>query len=508
MYFCRGVPLFHVGYASKRSSLLNHNYYNMKKGFLSLAMLFLIAITSFAEGRAKYVFYFIGDGMGVNQVNGTETYLAALQGRIGVEPLLFTQFPAVGLVTTFSATNGVTDSAAAGTALSTGRKTKNSALGMLADLQTPVTSVAVWAQQSGAAVGISTNVSVDHATPAAFYAHQPKRDLYYEIGKDLIKAGFDFYAGSDFRIPENKKDSTATGTLFERCEQAGYTIARSYKQFQKTSKQAKKFILLQPSTPSNNDRTCLPYAIDRKPGDLTLQDITRASISFLTQKQKEKDGFFLMIEGGKIDYACHANDAATAFLETIDLDNAVKVAYEFYQQHPDETLIVITADHETGGIVLGRGAYELHTDLLKFQKMSAEEYTRYLDRLHKKLGNKLTWGRMQRDLKENWGFWGGVKLSDHQTDRMKRAFEAYINGKSANSKNLYSTLSGISDAARRTLAECALIGWQSGGHSNGYVPVFAIGVGSEAFAGKIDNTQIPYRIAKAAGWKVPEGEDK
>ena len=72
-------------------------------------MLFLIAITSFAEGRAKYVFYFIGDGMGVNQVNGTETYLAALQGRIGVEPLLFTQFPAVGLVTTFSATNGVTD---------------------------------------------------------------------------------------------------------------------------------------------------------------------------------------------------------------------------------------------------------------------------------------------------------------------------------------------------------------------------------------------------------------
>ena len=101
-----------------------------------------------------------------------------------------------------------------------------------------------------------------------------------------------------------------------------------------------------------------------------------------------------------------------------------------------------------------------------------------------------------------------MKLSDHQTDRMKRAFEAYINGKSANSKNLYSTLSGISDAARRTLAECALIGWQSGGHSNGYVPVFAIGVGSEAFAGKIDNTQIPYRIAKAAGWKVPEGEDK
>lgn len=480
----------------------------MKKGFLTLAMLFFVAITAFAEGRAKYVFYFIGDGMGVNQVNGTETYLAALQGRIGVQPLLFTQFPAVGLVTTFSSTNGVTDSAAAGTALATGRKTKNGTLGLLDDLKTPVTSVAVWAQKSGAAVGISTSVSVDHATPGAFYAHQPERGMYYEIGKDLIKADFDFYAGSDFRKPENKKDSTATGTLFERCEKAGYTIARGYKQFQKTSKKAQKFILLQPEKPSNGDRTCLPYAIDRKPGDLTLQDITRAGISFLSQKQGEKDGFFLMVEGGKIDYACHANDVATAFLETIDMDNAVKVAYEFYQQHPDETLIVITADHETGGIVLGRGPYELHTDLLKYQKMSAEEYTRYLDRLHKKLGDKFTWERMQRDLKENWGFGGAVKLTQHQTDRMKRAYEAYVGGKDSSQKSLYSTLSGISDAARRTMAECALIGWQSGGHSNGYVPVFAIGAGAENFAGKIDNTQIPFRIAKAAGWKAPENEDK
>ena len=219
-------------------------------------MLFLIAITSFAEGRAKYVFYFIGDGMGVNQVNGTETYLAALQGRIGVEPLLFTQFPAVGLVTTFSATNGVTDSAAAGTALSTGRKTKNSALGMLADLQTPVTSVAVWAQQSGAAVGISTNVSVDHATPAAFYAHQPMRDLYYEIGKDLIKADFDFYAGSDFRIPENKKDSTATGTLFERRRDTPSPAATSSSRRQASRRRSSSSCSLLPQA-TTTARVCL-----------------------------------------------------------------------------------------------------------------------------------------------------------------------------------------------------------------------------------------------------------
>lgn len=476
----------------------------MKKTFLTLATAFLMAVTAFAEGRAKYVFYFIGDGMGVNQVNGTETYLAALEGRIGTTPLLFPSFPNVALVTTFSATNGVTDSAAAGTALACGKKTKNGALGVEKDLTTPVTSIAVWAQQAGAAVGVTTNVSVDHATPASFYAHQPDRNMYHEIGGDLFRAGFDFYAGSDFRKPTSDKDTTAYADLFAAADREGYTLVRGYKAFQKARKQAQKMILFQSEKPSNNDKTCLPYAIDRTASDLRLTDITRAALSFLTQKQGEKDGFFLMVEGGKVDYACHANDAAPAFKEVIDLDEAVRVAYEFYEQHPEETLIVITADHETGGIALGRGPYELHTDLLARQKMSAEEYSRHLTALHKKLGDKFTWERLEKDLKENWGFWDSVQLTDHQTDRLHRAYNALIEGKDKGSKNLYAQLDGISDAARRTMAECALIGWQSGGHSNGYVPVFAIGAGAEQFAGRIDNTQIPLRIAKAAGYTIPE----
>ncbi len=471
---------------------------------MTLAGVFLLAVAAIAQGRAKYVFYFIGDGMGVNQVNGTETYLAALQGRIGVEPLLFASFPSVGLVTTFSATNGVTDSAAAGTALSTGKKTKNSALGLEADLTTRANSVAVWAQQAGAAVGVTTNVSVDHATPAAFYAHVPERGMYHRIGADLLRAGFDFYAGSDFRQPDDESDTTGYAHLFNSCREAGYTVVRGYKNFVKARRKADRMILLQPETPSNGDRTCLPYALDRTAADLTLPDITRAAIAFLTQQQKTKDGFFLMVEGGKVDYACHANDAATAFKEVIDLDEAVRVAYEFYAQHPEETLIVISADHETGGIVLGRGPYELHTDLLSYQKMSAEEYSRYLQRQQKKLGDKFTWDFVEKDLRTNWGFQGAVKLTDHQLQRLHSAYDNYVAGKDQASANLYASLSGIADAARRTMAECALIGWQSGGHSNGYVPVFAIGAGAEAFAGKMDNTQIPLRIAKAAGWKSEE----
>lgn len=470
----------------------------MKHRFLLTLSAFVLAVSLWAQGQAKYVFYFIGDGMGVNQVNGTQTYLAALEGRIGITPLCFTRFPVCGLVTTFSGTNGVTDSAAAGTALATGRKTGNHVLGLLADEQTPVTSVAQWAHEAGAAVGVSTSVSVDHATPAAFYAHVADRNAYHQIGNQLPDAGFDFYAGSDFRKPAGAEGEADT---YARCREAGYTVVRGYKAYAKAAKKAQRMVLLQPEKPSHGDRTCLPYAIDRQQGDLTLTDITRAGLSFLMSKQGEKQGFFLMVEGGKIDYACHANDAATVFHETIDMDEAVRVAYEFYMQHPDETLIVVTADHETGGIVLGRGPYELHLDVLKYQKLSAEAYTAHLRDLHTKLGDKLTWERMKQDLTEYWGFWKGVSLNQHQSERLENAFKAFISGKDKGASNMYANLGGIADAARRTLAEIALVGWQSGGHSNGYVPVFAIGVGAERFSGQIDNTQIPLRIAEAAGWQ-------
>ena len=164
-------------------------------------VLCFVLISVVAHGQAKYVFYFIGDGMGVNQVNGTEMYRAELQnGRIGVEPLLFTQFPVGTMASTFSATNSVTDSSAAGTALSTGVKTYNGAIGM-DDRKEPLQTIAEKAKKAGKKVGVATSVSVDHATPAAFYAHQPDRNMYYEIATDLPKANFDFYAGAGFLKP-------------------------------------------------------------------------------------------------------------------------------------------------------------------------------------------------------------------------------------------------------------------------------------------------------------------
>lgn len=208
-----------------------------------------------------------------------------------------------------------------------------------------------------------------------------------------------------------------------------------------------------------------------------------------------------MVEGGKIDWACHANDAATTFHEVMDMDEAVKVAYEFYSQHPDETLIVITADHETGGFVLGTGPYKLNLQVLKNQKVSESGFTAIVNKLRQKTKNQVSWEAIRQALKENFGFWDQVQLNDKQEARLKAVYEKSFKGEGVQlEKSEYTQDEPIAGEAKRILDEIALIGWTSGDHSAGYVPVFAIGAGAELFQGRIDNTEIPEKIAKAAGF--------
>lgn len=471
----------------------------MRNRLSIILLMFLFALTLSAQGKAKYVFYFIGDGMGVNQVNAAETYLGALQGRIGIQPLCFPSFPYSAFVNTQSATNGVTDSAAGGTALACGQKTKNGTLGMLKDLTTSVSSIADWARNSGAAVGITTSVAIDHATPAAFYAHVKERHEQYTIGKQLVESANDFYAGSDFTIPTDPEYPNGN-TLYEEANSKGFTIARGYAEYQDKAANAKKMILLQSEEASKADRYSIPYALDRKDGDLTLTDITRAGIDFLMKKQGEKNGFFMMIEGGKIDWACHANDLA--FIpELIDMDNAVKVAYDFYKQHPDETLIIVTADHETGGIVLSRGLYEINLAAVGNQRITIEKLGKELHKMHDVKGDKLLWDDVKTFLAENFGFWDKISLTDEQTQRLVSAFKKIMDGTSKDQRTLYQNDDELAVTVRNIMSECAQVGWHVTSHSNGYVPCFAIGVGAEQIHGRIDNTEIPKIVAKAAGWK-------
>ncbi len=461
------------------------------------ALLFvLVSSVTFAHGQAKYVFFFIGDGMGVNQVNGTEMFLAEKDGRIGVAPLLFTQFPAVGMVTTFSGTNSVTDSSAAGTALSTGTKTYNGAIALDAD-GNKLTTVAERAKMAGNKVGVATTVSIDHATPAVFYAHQPKRYMYYEIATDLPKSGFDFFAGSGFLKPNQTIDKKEAPSVFPMFSKAGYTVIKGFDHFKEQAASAKKVILM---PKEGSSEVALPYAIDQKAGDLNLAQITEAAISVLTKNNKK--GFFVMLEGGKIDWACHNNDAATAFNEVVDLDNAVKVAYEFYKKHPKETLIVLTADHETGGIGLGTGKMELHLKALQNQKVSEEVLSSEISALRKSKQNSVSWDDIKTLLSEKMGFWTKLPISWEQEKKLRDEYEnSFVKNKVVFEKSEYAESEPLAAKAKEVMDEIAMVGWVSGNHTAGYVPVYAIGAGADLFIGKMDNTDIPKRIAKAAGYK-------
>lgn len=463
----------------------------MKKIFL-LASLCLICATSALAQQAKYVFYFIGDGMGLNQVNTTEFYLASVKGQLGIEHMAFADFPYTTFATSYSASSDVTDSAAGGTALATGFKTKNGMLGMAPD-STSVSSIAVWAKNSGKKVGICTTVSIDHATPAAFYAHQVNRNLYNAIGKELPLSGFDYFGGSDFLQPKGQDGVD----LHELCEQNGYTWAYGYEEGKAKWKDADKLIMVQTKEAAANNPNEVPYAIDRKENDLKLSQIVETGINMLTKNNKK--GFFFMVEGGSIDHACHGKDAAAMIQETLDFDEAIKVALEFYKKHPKETLIVVTADHETGGIVPGNGKYELNLQALQYQTCSTDKVTERLNTLKKNRMRK-TWEDIKNVLSECFGLFTKVPVSWRDEADLREAYEAAFVG-NATESNWYSTNSALATKARDILAKTAMVSWASGAHSDGYVPVFAIGVGAENFHGRLNNIQIPEITAKIAGYK-------
>lgn len=465
----------------------------MKNKFLLLTIL-VVFLTLFSQGKAKYVFLIIGDGMGLNQINGTEMYQAELEGNIGFKPLVFTQFPNVGLLRTHSASNGVTDSAAAGTALATGSKTKNGTVGLDSTLFNPVYSIAVKARNSGKKVGILTSCGLDDATPAAFYAHQTKRNMQYEIAIDAFSSRFDFFGGATFTKPETRTDGSLGPNVYRQMEEEGYVLAYGFGDYKEKSPDAERIILMERKEKELLD---LVYAIDRKESDLSLAQLSEAAIEHLSRDNQE--GFFLMIEGGTIDMACHANDAATTFAEVLDLDESVKIALDFYQKYPEETLIIVTADHETGGIVLGAGSSRLNLQVLQHQKMSQMALSSRIVQLREQKKNKVSWEEIKALLTEAMGFGDKVTLTEAEEAQIREAYKiSFLEGDASKVETLYQKDEKISVAANKILNKKANVGWMSSGHSAGFVPVFAIGVGAESFNHLMDNTQLPKKILEVA----------
>ena len=283
------------------------------KRFLVILCTICCALCSY--GEVKYVFYFIGDGMGSNQVLGAEMYRSALQGEpLGRVQTLMSTFPYSGSASSYSKSNGITDSAAAGTCLATGKKTKNGMLGMDQD-SLPLKTIAEELKEEDWGIGIMTTVAIDHATPAAFYAHVDNRNSYYKIGQQLSESKFDFFGGAGFHHPQGKKDDEKVN-LYRLAEENGYTIAHGYEEAIRIQQDASKMILVQKDDDQGAKHgSNLNYSIDQKEGDLTLAQIVKTAIPFLESRYKR---FFMMVEGGMIDYACHGDDAVTAFGEVWD----------------------------------------------------------------------------------------------------------------------------------------------------------------------------------------------
>jgi alkaline phosphatase len=448
-----------------------------------------------AMAQAKYVFMFIGDGMGPHQVLSTEMYLAELEGKIGRKQLLMTTFPYSGQAATFSASSGITDSAASGTCLATGKKTNNGVIGLAHD-STPVYSVASQLKEQGWGVGIMTTVTIDHATPSAHYAHTPSRNDYYIIGTQLTESNFDFFGGSGFSSPQDKSNASAPN-LYDLAEQKGYTIAGGYADA-KNKIGSKKLLVIPEERLADRSRHAgaLPYAIDREDKDLRLSQIVELAIAQLSTY----DRFFMMAEGGKIDYASHANDGATVLHEVMDFDEAIKVAYRFYEQHPEETLIVITADHETGGMALGNSDYVLNLKVLANQQCSLDKLSDQLSELQKAEGKNLQWEQVRQLISKNTGLYAQVEMTGEEDALLQESFASMMSHQDV-VKTLYKDLNALAAKALAILNKKSRLGWTSGGHTASAVPIFAIGVGAERFTGWHDNSEIAPLIYQATQYR-------
>jgi len=454
-----------------------------------------ISAQSRNEVKAKYVFLFIGDGMGIQQVNAAQLYAdSVLHDTLGVT---FMRFPVTSLATTYAANRYITCSAAAGTALSTGHKTSIGTLGLNATHTDTLYSIATRFRDSGRKVAILTSVSIDHATPAAFYAHAGSRSSYYKIALDLLKSGYNFYGSGGFLEPNGSKNQGSTTSIYELGTRAGYSFTSSFTGVDSLKMLGAKSIVY--SSPNAAPEQTLQYEIDRNlTSDVSLTDLTRKAIEVVDNPK----GFFMMVEGGKVDWACHDNDAATAIHEVLALSRAVNVALDFYSKHPLETLIIVTADHETGGMSLGNNAngYDLHLSLLGNQKESVGKLNAELYDFWSKYP-KASFVDYLGLLQDRVGLTekGTFALTSDEKNSLEVAYNRLAGLNTGESKMAIKNASLLAATAISILNSKAGVGWTSHSHTGSPVPVFVTGKWESQFSKLLDNTDIPKLIVNAAG---------
>ena len=474
---------------------------------------------------AKYVFFFIGDGMANPQIHATEAYLAALisddteAGEIKAEKLTMSEFPVQGMQMSFANNRFITGSAAAGTALACGMKTNIGVISMDPDATAPYKTLAEAAKAKGMKVGIVSSVSIDHATPAVFYAHTPSRNNYEEIGEYLLNGDFDYFGGGGFRVNKYTSDTYSGKSNEERyaiveakAVANGFTYADTRAEFDALRpRKVDRAIAVNPYLDSSNS---IPYALNRLAADgpgedyegsISLAEFTQKGIELL----KSRKGFFMMVEGGKIDWACHANDARAAIEDTIAFDDAIAVAVQFAKKHPRETLIVVTGDHECGGMTLGFAGteYETYFEKMAAQTIAYDDFDGKILAAYKGDHDSADIdGDMWQIILDNYGMDGAGltpdaedDLSDYEISLLQDAFDKFMTGSNTNPGEenglLYGYYNPLSVTLTHLLNRKSGLAWTSYSHTAVPVPVLAMGTGAEIFDGYYDNTDVAKKIA-------------
>jgi len=437
-------------------------------------------VTSPALDSPRNIIMVVGDGMGPAYTTAYR-YFNDNPETNAIEETVFDRH-LVGMASTYPArvSGYVTDSAAAATALATGVKSYNGAIGMDVDKK-PVESVLEWAKKQGKKTGVVVTSQINHATPASYLAHNESRRNYNEIADTYIDEGIkaDLYLGGGWQyyIREDRN-------LVNEFKSAGFHYLDDFQSLDKLPQQKPVLGLFA--------KVGLPWALDDK-DKLRLSTMTKAA----TKQLESNQGYFLLVEASQVDWAGHSNDIASAMAEMTDLAKTMEYLEHYVKNNPD-TLVVLTADHSTGGFTIAaNGKYEWKPDVLRTMKSSPEKVAKHLvdmDITVKSTSDLLNFAVTPAE----------VNLLQHaKTQGAKEVIDFKKLDKNAQQqmKKKPSIKNSIYVAVKKLIDQRTNSGWTSGGHTAIDVPVFAFGKRSELFHGNIDNTDVAKKIFTLLGKK-------
>ena len=441
-----------------------------------------------AAGTPKYIFLFIGDGMSYPQIQSTNYYLSALENGTSMggdgailqheDALSFVDFPVAGSAQTYDSTSFCPDSASTATSISTGHKTYSGTINMDETGTVAYETIAEQLKdQLGYKIGVISSVNLNHATPAAFYCHQVSRNDYYDIGLEMIESGFDYFAGGALLQPTGAEEDQAD--LYELAADAGYTVVKTQAEAEALTADAGPAVVISEQLA---DGDSIPYELDREEGTWALSD-------------------------------------------------AVEEVIAFYNEHSDETLILVTGDHETGGLTIGYAGtnYDTFLQNLANQKISYAKYDTDYVAKYKEEGTPFE--QVLVDVQELFGLTteaaagqaaedgvvtdnadshpsgvtsGSLVMTEYELGLLQDAYnmtmtktddteltqEEYI---------LYGSYEPLSVTITHILNNKSGIDFSSYSHTGLPVAVFAMGAGQELFEGYYDNTDIYFNLAELTG---------